>query len=137
VAAHPSDADLHRGLVNCVIKLASLSQNGGDVQGEKIYRRRCHQALVRMQRAGMDLDERMAQLLEQLEAVSASESFASTRCETAPECAFSNRPTTHPQADANKATELNKRFQKELAEWNALPWWKRIKTKRPEPPKGM
>jgi WD40 repeat protein len=46
-------------------------------------------------------------------------------------------PTPHPAADAGRAAELNIRYQQELAAWKALPFWKRFRTKKPEPPAGI
>lgn len=43
----------------------------------------------------------------------------------------------HPGSDAERAAELNIRYQRELAEWNALSWWKRRKVKKPERPRGI
>lgn len=45
--------------------------------------------------------------------------------------------TPHHDADPNRASQLNKQYQEELAKWKALPLWKRLKTKKPEPPKGI
>ncbi len=46
-------------------------------------------------------------------------------------------PTPHPGANAERAAQLNIQYQQELAQWNALPWWKRLGVKKPEPPKGI
>jgi WD40 repeat protein len=46
-------------------------------------------------------------------------------------------PTPHPAADADRAAQLNIRYQKELAAWKALPFWKRLRTKKPEHPGGI
>ncbi len=43
----------------------------------------------------------------------------------------------HPAADADRAAQLNIEFQKALAQWKALPLWKRLRANRPEPPTGM
>lgn len=43
----------------------------------------------------------------------------------------------HPGADADRATQLNLEYQQELARWNSLPWWKRLKEKKPERPRGI
>jgi hypothetical protein len=32
---------------------------------------------------------------------------------------------------------LNIEHQRALASWEALPWWRRLRTKKPEPPKGI
>jgi tetratricopeptide (TPR) repeat protein len=44
-------------------------------------------------------------------------------------------PGGHPSADADRAAALN--YQKDLAAWKALPFWKRLGTKKPQPPEGM
>jgi len=43
----------------------------------------------------------------------------------------------HPTADANRAAQLNLEYQQALAQWKALPLWKRLGTKRPERPTGI
>ena len=42
----------------------------------------------------------------------------------------------HPAADADRAAQLNIEYQQALAQWKALPLWKRLRTNRPEPPKA-
>lgn len=42
-----------------------------------------------------------------------------------------------PKADAQGAALLNIQYQRELAAWKALPWWKRLRVKKPEPPAGI
>ncbi|MEW8508368.1 MAG: AAA family ATPase [Candidatus Thiodiazotropha sp.] len=46
-------------------------------------------------------------------------------------------PIPNPATDPNRATALNIEYQKKLADWKALPWWQRVRTKRPEPPHGI
>lgn len=46
-------------------------------------------------------------------------------------------PTPHPAADPDRAFRLNVEYQQEAARWKALPWWKRLGRKKPEPPKGI
>jgi hypothetical protein len=43
----------------------------------------------------------------------------------------------HPGADPDRATHLNREYQHALAAWQALPFWKRMITKKPEPPSGI
>jgi WD40 repeat protein len=50
---------------------------------------------------------------------------------------FAEIPSPHPRADGNRAAQLNMEYQKARRAWEALPWWKRIRTPRPEPPTGM
>ena len=45
--------------------------------------------------------------------------------------------TAYRGADPERAAELNRQYQEELAEWKALPWLRRMRTKRPDPPKGI
>jgi tetratricopeptide (TPR) repeat protein len=45
-------------------------------------------------------------------------------------------PRSHPGADADRAAALNIAYQKDLAAWNALPFLKRLRTKKPQPPEG-
>jgi tetratricopeptide (TPR) repeat protein len=41
--------------------------------------------------------------------------------------------TPHPRANANEASRRNIEYQRRLSAWKALPLWKRLFTKRPEP----
>ena len=43
----------------------------------------------------------------------------------------------HPSADGARAAQLNIEYQKAKKAWEALPWWKRMRTTRPEPPTGI
>jgi WD40 repeat protein len=44
-------------------------------------------------------------------------------------------PASVKKVDANQASRLNIAYQEELAAWKALPFWKRLRIKKPEPPK--
>ncbi len=48
-----------------------------------------------------------------------------------------DRPMPHPAADPERAARLNIEYQRALARWNALPFWKRLTTTKPEPPAGI
>lgn len=50
-------------------------------------------------------------------------------------CYGGSRP--HPDADPNRAAQRNIEYQKRLAEWQALPFLRRLITKRPERPRGI
>jgi len=41
-----------------------------------------------------------------------------------------------PHSPAQRAARLNIEFQQALARWKALPWWQRLRTRKPEPPQG-
>jgi tetratricopeptide (TPR) repeat protein len=43
----------------------------------------------------------------------------------------------YPHADPDRAAQLNQKYQEQLSAWSALPWWRRMKTKRPERPVGI
>jgi tetratricopeptide (TPR) repeat protein len=43
----------------------------------------------------------------------------------------------HPTADANLAAQHNLEYQQAVERWKALPFWQRLRTKRPEPPTGI
>ncbi len=43
----------------------------------------------------------------------------------------------HPAANPDRAAQLNIEYQRKLADWNALPVWKRWFTKRPDRPTGI
>lgn len=46
-------------------------------------------------------------------------------------------PTPHPAADPERAAQLNMQYQSERKSWEALPWWRRLATKKPQPPQGI
>ena len=46
-------------------------------------------------------------------------------------------PSPHPAANADRAAALNIQYQRDLVAWRALPWLRRIRTKKPEPPTGI
>jgi tetratricopeptide (TPR) repeat protein len=50
---------------------------------------------------------------------------------------FGLASVAHPNADPERAARLNIHYQEELARWKALPWWKRLTVKKPEPPTGL
>lgn len=43
----------------------------------------------------------------------------------------------HALSDANRAAEMNIAYQRELAHWKSLPWWERLRTRRPQRPTGI
>ncbi|MBI3797858.1 MAG: DUF4062 domain-containing protein [Deltaproteobacteria bacterium] len=43
----------------------------------------------------------------------------------------------YPEADPERAMQLNRQYQQELARWKALPLWKRLMTNKPQPPTGI
>jgi hypothetical protein len=42
--------------------------------------------------------------------------------------------TAHPRANSARAAQLNIQYQQDLAHWQALPWWKRFRVKKPTRP---
>jgi tetratricopeptide (TPR) repeat protein len=46
-------------------------------------------------------------------------------------------PTPHPAADPERAARLSIEYTKAKAEWDRLPWWKRIASKPPTPPTSI
>jgi hypothetical protein len=53
------------------------------------------------------------------------------------EIARSAGAVPHASADSDRAAQLNLEYQKALTQWKALSFWKRLRTKRPRPPKGI
>jgi hypothetical protein len=45
--------------------------------------------------------------------------------------------TAHPRANSARAAQLNMQYQQDLARWQALPWWKRLRVKKPTRPTGI
>ncbi|MEW6206813.1 MAG: tetratricopeptide repeat protein [Acidobacteriota bacterium] len=46
-------------------------------------------------------------------------------------------PVPHRGADPDRAAQLNLEYQQKLARWKSLPWHKRLREKKPEPPRGI
>jgi hypothetical protein len=46
-------------------------------------------------------------------------------------------PSASPNSDAQLATRRNIEYQQALDHWQALPWWRRLRTKQPKPPQGI
>jgi tetratricopeptide (TPR) repeat protein len=46
-------------------------------------------------------------------------------------------PVPDSRADPDRAAKLNIEHQNALRRWQALPWWRRITAKKPEPPSGI
>jgi hypothetical protein len=46
-------------------------------------------------------------------------------------------PTPHPSTDGARAAQLNIEYQRALKNWQALPWLKRMRTRKPTPPTGI
>jgi hypothetical protein len=46
-------------------------------------------------------------------------------------------PQAHPAANPNRAMQLNLEYQEALKRWNSLPWWKRLRVKKPVRPSGI
>lgn len=44
-------------------------------------------------------------------------------------------PTAHRSADPQRASQLNIEYQKQKQAYDSMPWWKKISTKKPEPPR--
>jgi hypothetical protein len=43
----------------------------------------------------------------------------------------------HPSANPDRASNLNRQYIQDLQRWHALPWWKRLRVKKPERPTGI
>jgi CHAT domain len=57
-----------------------------------------------------------------------------TGLESAPDVIAS---TPHPAANPERAARLNIQYIQDLKNWQALPWWKRLRTKKPDRPTGI
>jgi hypothetical protein len=109
----------------------------------------CRDTLRLMKKRGMHLDPPLVQLLGKLDAA-LEDLTISPKDQGHPDLLRETTPkslraspipvsisTPHSAADPHRATELNIKYQQELARWQALPWWKRLKVKKPEPPRGI
>jgi tetratricopeptide (TPR) repeat protein len=75
---------------------------------------------------GLALRRQFGQLRDQI-----AQHFAKPR----PVGGFASCP--HPAADPDRAVRLNLEYQANRKRWDALSWWQRLRTKRPEPPAGI
>jgi tetratricopeptide (TPR) repeat protein len=57
--------------------------------------------------------------------------------EEAREARADARARGHDRADPNEAMRRNIEYQQAIAAWEALPWLKKLRTKKPEPPGGI
>ena len=118
----PTNADWQRDLVVSHFGLARVFERMGDDASAGQHKLRCRDALHSMHRAGMFLDPPLEKLRAQLE--------TSTPARV-------DHPAPLPSASADDAATRNIAHQLALAAWRALPLWKRLRVKKPEPPRGI
>jgi len=133
-AADPGTTSGQRDLAVSSFKLAYLCRRTGDHTGEATYLQRCHDVLRHMRAQGMYLDAPLAQLLAQLEERG---NLGGSRAGPELPSGAAGVSTPHPGADPERAVRLNAEYQRAMAQWRALPLWKRWRTKRPTPPTGI
>lgn len=139
VARDPANAEWQRDLAVVYYHLAQVSRY------PVRWAQRCRDVLRGMQQAGMHLDEKAEQLLGLLDSVDLSRAHGaglSAEGDFPGERSLSpgpgvSIPTAHPDADPERAAQLNMAYHRELQAWKAMPWWKRIRTRQPAPPSGI
>jgi hypothetical protein len=165
-AADPSNAGWQRDVMVSCWRMADMAEKSGDGDAQRWWKQ-AYETLSAMQQRGIMLptDEPYLEALRSKAGVvvpgvpvrspegqqtsggggSGEKNFAPTdataRRTVAPEArhppgaAGVSRP--HPGADPERATRLNLAYQHALAAWQALPFWKRMITKKPAPPSGI
>ncbi|MGO8796943.1 MAG: AAA family ATPase [Candidatus Sulfotelmatobacter sp.] len=128
---HQSDAqsaDFGRGLWTSYWKMADLTEKTGG--GSMQWWRKAYDQLSDMKRRGILLlaDERYLEVatrhLRQLPATSDHTDSHASRGHA-------------PADDDNRAVQLNLHYEAAKKSWQALPWWKRMRTPKPKPPAGI
>ena len=82
----------------------------------------------------MFLDPPLVELLERLDRQGHAETLP-PEAALPPGATGVSRP--HPGADPDRAARLSCEYHHALAAWQALPFWRRMITKKPEPPQGI
>jgi hypothetical protein len=127
-AADPSNAGWQRDLWVSCWRIADVLEKSGDPSAIQFWRR-AYEALSGMKRKGLFVSAQDERVLEQLRQKVGSPLHRPT--------IPVDIPTPHLGADPGRAAQLNIQYQEELARWKALPWWKRLTVKKPEPPTGI
>ncbi len=136
-AQDSSNPEGQRNLVVSLFKLAQAAGASGDQQTAAAELAQCHAVLRRMHDRGMHLDPAAARVLEQLDQAEAGRAPSTPSAGPALPSGAAGVPLPHPGADPKRAAQLNAEYQHQLATWQALPLWKRWRTKKPEPPEGI
>jgi hypothetical protein len=118
------DLDYKPGLAYALINQASLLANERNLAKEGLPLAEAALNLAR--------ENDLVLLVEQFEPVV---EFVRSKAATPSPPVYSSTP--HPNANAERAARLNLEYQRDVARWNALPWLKRVRTKKPEPPRGI
>jgi tetratricopeptide (TPR) repeat protein len=118
--------------------LAAVENALGDRESADDHLRRAVQTLTALEVEGQLLPVGIAHAATLRKRLASMDASAH-----APEQAKSGKPPAvdvpppHHGTDANRAAELNIAYQHALSAWNALPMWKRLRTRKPEPPVGI
>jgi tetratricopeptide (TPR) repeat protein len=132
-AADPSNAEWQRNLAVTYHRLGTATAES-DSAGAAVHFSHCLAILADMQRRGMHIDDALAHVIGELERMGIGP-------DDRPQGELAalrpvDVPAPHPAADADRAAKLNIEYQRDLASWMALPWWRR-RGKKPTPPTGI
>lgn len=138
----PTNAEWQRDLWVIYLKMADICYTTGSDEAMDWWRRAYEQLSV-MKKRGLFIsphDEQVLQSLHNMLTLPKTEQ-ALYQPEITPSKPSSSIkvdiPSPHSAANPDRASQLNIQYQKDLKAWEGLPWLKRIRTKRPEPPKGI
>jgi len=131
-AQDPSNAEWQRDLWVSYWRMASIAEQNGQADAMAWWRK-AYETLSAMKRRGLFVSPQDAQFFAQLRAKVDGAPFGAGA--DLPQGA-AGTPLPHPGADPNRAAQLNAEYQHRLAEWQALPFWKRWRTNKPAPPEG-
>jgi hypothetical protein len=140
-ASDPGNAGWQRDLSASHNKIGTVAWEEGDRQSARVHLGRFAQVVGEMERRGMPVDPPLRAALDQVasrmlmpngtrQPVVADTASRRDRKET-------SMPVPRANSDPDVATRRNLEYQRELAKWHALPWWKRLRTRKPEPPQGI
>jgi hypothetical protein len=125
--ADPSNAGWQTKLAISLYITANFFSKQGREEDAFSYLNRCWQVLRMMKEKDMEYDPLLVKILKVLDAY-----FLKTEKNIS--TPLVKVPSPHPNADPEKAASLNIQYQEALRVWKSLPWWKRLRTAKPEPP---
>jgi tetratricopeptide (TPR) repeat protein len=133
-AQDPGNAEWQRNLSVSYARMGA-SQETEDEASK--WLRKAYDVLGGLRRRGLFLSAQDEQVLAQLRAKVEGGTVPTTAGADRRASPAVSVPTPHPRADPEGAARPNIEHHAARRQWEALPWWKRLLTKRPEPPTGI
>jgi hypothetical protein len=140
VRRNPNSADFARDLWVSYCRMAQIEEHTGGGKALDCWRK-AYAAISEMKQRGILLptDEQYLETLaakahgsEPAHSLPAGSGQQSHRVQI-----HGYYSTPHPSANGAHAAQLNMEYQKARKAWEALPWLKRVRTPKPEPPTGI